>query len=242
MSYCDDVLPSDNMLESTNKIINAHTANKAVIIVGECTVDFNGRAWTYLDEGRRTVRINPSGAVVVSGTKSVKPKNWQTSDAKTEIDIDDDNHMIIRSKSSNPKEILEIRFTSVYKSIHYSPPENDVEVEGTEDDLHKKLISNPEYIENGLKILEHEKTINTGDIDLFGIDNIDNEVIIEVKRKKAQIENVDQLNRYMNTYDSDKAVRGILVAPDITESAEEYLKNYQYEFSKIDIAKIFDKK
>ena len=46
----------------------------------------------------------------------------------------------------------------------------------------------------------------------------------------------------MNTYDSDKAVRGILVAPDITESAEEYLKNYQYEFSKIDIAKIFDKK
>lgn len=242
MKYCDDVVESDNMLDSTNKIINAHSAGKAVIIVGKCIVDYNGKAWTHLDEGRRTVRINPSGAVVVSGTKSVKPKNWQTSDANTRIDIDDDNHMVIESKSSSPEEILEVRLTNIHKSIHYKPPESDVEVEGTENDLHKKLISNPEYIEDGLKILEHEKTINTGDIDLFGVDSCNNEVIIEVKRKKAQIKNVDQLNRYMNTYNSEKKLRGILVAPDITESAKEYLQNHQYEFSKIDIPEIFNRK
>jgi RecB family endonuclease NucS len=239
MDYKSDVRPEDNMEESVNKIINAHTSGDVVIIVGECTVDYSGRAWTYLDLGKRSVRINPSGAVVVSGCKSVKPKNWQPSDATTNIELDDDNDIIVNSVRKDD-ESLSIRFTNISKSIHYDPPEKEVEVEGTENDLHNKLIEEPKYIEEGMNITEHEKTIETGDIDLFGYDKDNNKVIIEVKRRKAQIKNVDQLNRYVKTYKDN--CRGVLVAPAISESADNYLDTYDYEFIRVDIAKIFDKK
>lgn len=239
MEYKSDVQPKDNIREATNKIINAHTAGEVVIIVGECTVNYNGSAWTYLDLGKRSVRINPSGAVVVSGNKSVKPKNWQTSDAKTDIKLDDDNELVIESVKNSDDSLL-IRFTNVLKSIHYDPPEKNVEVEGTENDLHNKLIENPEYIEDGLNITEHEKSVKTGDIDLFGYDENGSDVIIEVKRRKAQIKNVDQLNRYVKTYNEN--ARGLLVAPNISDSTKEYLDSYDYEFISIDISEIFDKK
>lgn len=239
MGYKEDVRPEDTLRESANKILNAHISGDVVIIVGKCTVDYNGRAWTYLDLGKRSVTINPSGAVVVNGSKSVKPKNWQPSDADTKIRMDEDGDMIIDSVRSNPDESLQIRFTDILKSIHYDPPENQVEVEGTEDDVHEELIKNPEYIEDGLDITEHEKEVETGSIDLFGFDSKENEVIIEVKTRKGQIKNIDQLNRYVTTYDSD--VRGILAAPDIADTAKDHLDSYGYEYVKINPAKMFDK-
>jgi len=72
-------------------------------------------------------------------------------------------------------------------------------------------------------------------IDLCGIDKYGNFVIIEFKRRKAGLEAVSQLKRYVDEIRKEKGekVRGILAAPDITENALKLLRESNLEFLKI---------
>ena len=229
MNYKDDVHPDDDNEVVANKLLNAHMSGDIVIVVGSCTVNYEGRAWKYLEEGKRSVVINPSGAVLVHDANNIKPANWQPKDAETSIDFDEDEDVIITSERTSPDEELQIRFTDVYKSIHYNPSDDYGEVEGTEDEMHQYIIENPSFIEEDFEVIEHEKETEFGFIDIFGIDKDKNETVIEVKRKKATMDAVDQLERYMETVNGVNK-RGILVAPSANESTVSLLEKKGYEF------------
>lgn len=229
MDYKEDVSPSDTNRKAVNKLLNAHVAGEIIILVGDCTVNYEGRAWKYLEEGRRSIVINPSGAVLVHESDNIKPANWQPKDAETDIRLDNDGDVLVESKRTSPSEELTIRFTNIHKSIHYSASTDYGEVEGTENEMHEYIINNPSFIEDGFRVLEHEKETEYGFIDVFGEDKEKNPTIIEVKRKKADMNSVDQLERYMKTIDGVKK-RGIIVAPSATDSTLSLISERGYEF------------
>lgn len=240
MDYKKDVNEEDDVVEASNKILNAHMAGDVVIIVGDCTVSYEGRGWKYLDEGKRSVIIKPSGAVLVNSPNSVQPENWQPGDAETQVEVDGGDELLISSERQNPYDSLLIRFTNVNKSLHYSPSDDeDVSVEGDENEMHEYIIDNPERIEDNFRVLEHEKETKFGDIDIFGEDTDGRSVIVEVKRRKASLDAVSQLDRYMEALE-DLFPRGVLVAPSITESGKELLNDKNYEYVRMKPTEVID--
>lgn len=220
-----------------NELINARVSNKVVIITGDCQVNYDGRAWSYTD-GKHSVIINPNGSVMVHDSESVKPKNWQPKGANTKIALDEDNEIEIKSERSNPRELLIIRFTDVEDYMVYDPSGSNLEFEGSEKDMHKYIVNNPEIISKEFVPEKMEKSIKTGDIDVFGHIN-DEPTVIEVKRKKAQQSSVGQLHRYVECFDN---ASGVLVAPDITNPALETLQdNHGYQFIKLAPTEVVDK-
>jgi len=55
----------------------------------------------------------------------------------------------------------------------------------SEEDMKKAIFLKPELTEEGFKIIEFEKKVEPGFIDVYGIDKNGNLVIIEVKRRIA---------------------------------------------------------
>ena len=221
MEYRDDIHPGDDARTAVNKIINARRSDDVVILIGDCTVNYDsGDTWAYT-EGRHSVNINPSGSVVVHHPDSVKAKNWQPKGANTNVHLDEDDEVVIESVMSNSEDSLVIRFTNLVRSVHYEPSDYDVDLRGSEKEVHRYIFNNPSVIDEKFRPEKMEKEVSTGDIDIFG--SIDGTpVVVEVKRKKGQQEDVGQLSRYCDVLDDPI---GILVAPDITRPAHQVLKD-----------------
>lgn len=236
MDYKSDVEPSDTSVEAVNKIINARQSGDVVILVGDCTINYDGRAWSYA-EGRHSVIINPSGSVVIHHSNSVKAKNWQPKGAETTVDINEDNEVVVQSVRTNPEEELNVRFTNLMKSVHYEPSGEDINLKGSEKEIHEYIYDNASVIDDHFVPEEMEKNIKTGDIDIFG--HIGERVaIVEVKRKKAQQEDVGQLRRYMDMFEN---ATGFLVAPSITQPAEDVLvEEYGFNYVQLSPSVVFD--
>jgi RecB family endonuclease NucS len=105
--------------------------------------------------------------------------------------------------------------------------------------------ANPELIEEGFKIYKRERSVDTGEIDILGVDSKNNLVVIEAKRRRASHASVHQLQRYVESVRKKKPnqkVRGILLAPAITEQARQNLHKYGFEFKRLipNISRDFD--
>jgi RecB family endonuclease NucS len=110
-----------------------------------------------------------------------------------------------------------------------------------EEDIINYICSNPEVIENGLKIIKREYEVISGSekriIDLLGIDKDSNYVVIEVKAHKAGIEVLEQILSYMHLIQKslslDKKVRGIIFANEFDEKLKEVeLSRYNISLKK----------
>ncbi len=229
MNYGTDVIDSDNINDAANKILNAHLAGNVVIICSTCVVKYKGTAESKIPPEKRTILLKPDNSLLVHSSDGIKPVNWQKSNSSIDFKIEDSTLLI---KSTHKENELSIKCFTIHKSIHYMPPEEDIKsIVGTENDMHSAIIKTPNIVEEGLHSLEHEKEIRSGSIDIYAKDKHNNSVVIEVKRRKAQLKHVDQLQRYVKTISENKNdVRGILVAPDISDSTQTELNNRNLEF------------
>ena len=106
-------------------------------------------------------------------------------------------------------------------------------IAGMETDVVNDIISNPDMVEEGVRISKREKHVKSGLIDLFGYDKDHIPVVIEVKRSLATISAVHQLRMYVNDVkrDVDEAeVRGILCAPRVPDMVKKLLADYGLEW------------
>ena len=86
-------------------------------------------------------------------------------------------------------------------------------------------------IEKGFRPTRREYQTENGFIDLMGTDSEEKLMILEFKSRKAGMNAVKQLKRYVDCFkDNKEFVRGIIVAPDITLNAKEELESLQMEF------------
>ena len=90
-------------------------------------------------------------------------------------------------------------------------------------------------IEPGLIPVQQESPLPKGHIDILARDKQGNLVVIEIKRRKAELNAVSQLKRYVEEVSKRKdcKTRGVLCAPDISENAKKMLDGYDFEFYKL---------
>lgn len=214
------------------------TADKTfLLIIGNCMIDYRGRARSILDWGERIIMIKQDGNVLVHQPVLREPVNWQPTGSKTYFSIRD-NQLILRSTHKNPPEKMKINFKNI-KLIAVTSLTDKAKliISGMESDFVNEIVSNPNVIEEGLRINKREKSVKSGSIDLFCYDKNHVPVVIEVKRSLGNISAAQQLRMYVNDVKKDvhKAkVRGILCAPKIPDMVKKLLSDYGLEWKEVE--------
>jgi len=223
------------------KFIEKYHKSKAdktlLLLIGDCMINYRGRARSFLDWGERVIMIKQDGAVLVHQPVMREPVNWQPAGSKTDFSTKDD-HLILRSHHKSPPEKMKATFRNL-KLITITSLRDKAKlvISGMETDVVNEIISNPNIVEEGLRISKREKHVKSGMIDLFGYDVNHTPVVIEVKRSLANISAVQQLRMYVNDIkkDVDEAnVRGILCAPRVPDMVKKLLSDYGLEWQEVE--------
>lgn len=222
--------------EETIEILKEGLKDKALIIItASCTVSYDGRAKSELGLGDRVIILKSDGSFLIHQSKKREPVNWQPPGCKITYTFDNDTIVLI-SVRKRPKETLKVNLSKIYM-INYILPQDyeEIKLVGSESQMaHKIFYENPEIIEKGFVPIAKEKPISSGVIDILGEDKEGNLVVLELKRRRASLDAVSQLKRYIDTLKAEnKKIRGILVAPSITENALVLLKEHSLEFKEI---------
>ncbi len=209
-----------------------------VQVNGLCSVSYQGRAKSKLDRGERLVIKKQDSALLVHGPDNYQPKNWQPEVDSFNVEIDEDtDELVLEALRSSPEEKVEIRFESVdFLMVDKLIDKSDLKIRGHEIDIHESIETDPEIVEEGLKVIERERETPAGFIDVFARDSENNYVVIEVKRN-PDYNTVLQLQRYVDEIEDDfrNNVRGILVAPKMTDKVLAYLEERDLEFVEVEM-------
>lgn len=214
-------------------IVDGSQAHHLVSIFGHCDVTFQGRATSVLEYGERLVLIKGDQSIGVHQNKLVRPINYLTN-AKITAQVVG-NTLVVVGLKTKPIESLTMTFDVVHDvKIFPMESESKLELAGSEKHLQELLAQDLSFIEPGLKPMIREAQMH-GYADIIAQDKDGNIVIVEVKRRKAGLDAVSQLHRYREKLQKLKntTIRGLLIAPGITDSAKTLLDNYGMKYHEL---------
>ncbi|MFW6008985.1 MAG: endonuclease NucS [archaeon] len=221
-------------LKESKKIIKNNIEKNNIILICNCKIDYKGRASSKIGWGERMIILKEDTTLMIHSYENRKPKNWNPSPTTTKVELND-NILKIINKRINKNETITIKINDIMMISSFNlSDDKELNLKETEEDLKKYIMKNPQSIKKDLKIIEEEKTTPFGDIDLYC--KKDNKIIIlELKRRTGGLNDVSQLNRYYNyiNKNKNKKVEGILIAPDITNSAKNLLQMYGLKFKQM---------
>ncbi len=205
-----------------------------VALFGRCTVEYEGRAASTLGPGDRLVVLKPDGTALVHTDEGQQPVNWQPPGCEHGVRVEDGT-LVLRSERPTPEELLVVRFTRIDHVVAYDGSDtSDLALTGTEADLRGRVLDEPALVEQGFEPRATERETPAGAVDIYGEDADGTAVVIELKRRRVGPDAVGQLARYVDALERDlhagRAVRGILVAPSVTDRARRLLAERGLEF------------
>ena len=221
--------------ELLNIVDSALLGGDVLTIFARCQVHYNGRAKSELGSGDRVILIKPDGSFLIHQNKKREPVNWQPPGSRVRLELRGGPRLIsIRRK---PYETLEVELEEVYMvSAFRAEDYEELFLTGSEAEMAGMIFETPELIEPGFKPLFREKQIRHGIVDILGKDSQGNLVVLELKRRRADLHAVSQLKRYVEALREEHGenVRGILVAPSLTSGARKLLEAEGLEFRKLE--------
>jgi RecB family endonuclease NucS len=223
--------------DEASEILREYLSREFTVQVnGLCSVNYQGRAKSKLDRGERLVIKKQDSALLVHGPDNYQPKNWQPEVDSFDVEVRDEALVLTASRFS-PDEKVEVFFDEISLiTVDQLVDKSDLKIAGHEVDIHESIEEDPEMIEEGLKVVERERETPAGFIDVFARDKTDNYVVIEVKRN-PDYNTVLQLQRYVDEIEDEfnGDIRGILVAPKMTDKVLDYLEDRGLEFVEVDM-------
>ncbi|PSQ21190.1 endonuclease NucS [Halobacteriales archaeon QS_9_67_17] len=209
-------------------------AGDVVSVFGRCRVAYDGRASSTLGAGDRLLLLKPDGTALVHTDEGHQPVNWQPPDCDHAATVAD-GELVVHSSRSTPDEELYVRFEAVEQVSRYAvTDESTLSVEGTEEDLRQRVLADPALVEAGFEPRATERDTPAGAVDIYGVDSDGRTVVVELKRRRVGPDAVGQLGRYVDALRRDShdgaSIRGILVAPSVTDRARELLAEEGLEF------------
>ncbi|GGM57039.1 RecB family endonuclease NucS [Halarchaeum rubridurum] len=205
-----------------------------------CEVEYDGRTSGYLGPGDRLLVAKPDGTVLVHKPANHKPVNWMPAGGTVTASVGDaSGEPVVVARRTNPRERVEVRVRETYGLTRFDADDTaEYEESGTEAEMHDYIAANPEEVEEGLRIVEHERETKYGYLDFYASDAEGTPVVIEVKRVQATLTHFDQLKRYMDLFAGDeddvdgteRAVRGMLVAPSASARVKRACRDAGLEF------------
>ena len=223
--------------EEASEILKEYLSREYTVQVnGLCTVNYTGRAASKLDRGERLLIKKQDSALLVHGPENYQPKNWQPQVDSFDVEVKDGS-LVVKALRRNPDEQVEIYFDEISLiTVDQLVDKSELKIAGHEVDIHESIEEEPEMIEEGLKVVEREKETPAGFIDVFARDSEDEYVVIEVKRN-PDYNTVLQLQRYVEEIEDEFKgdIRGLLVAPKMTDKVLDYLEERGLEFIEIEM-------
>jgi RecB family endonuclease NucS len=218
--------------KAVSLVKEALSKRKTLLIVGNCWVDYHGRASSKLEPGERIVIFKEDGSVLVHRPVGYEPVNWQppgcifqtNSSAKT---------LQIRALRRKPPECVKISFDPVYVlSVLSLVDKGEFALHASEEDMQKAILIEPSLVEEDFKPISYEKKVEPGFVDVYGEDKTGKFVVVEIKRKTASKEAALQLAKYVNAIRdlTNRDVRGILVAPNLAKGVQRLLETLGLDF------------
>ncbi|WP_224270163.1 endonuclease NucS [Haloprofundus salinisoli] len=209
-----------------------------VTLFGRCTVEYDGRAASTLGLGNRLVILKPDGAALVHTDEKRTPVNWQPPGCEHHAAVRD-GQFRIRSERTTPAETLDVRFEQVHQFSALSVTGGrDLDLQGSEEDLRQHILDDPDLVESGFLPLATERETSAGPVDIYGEDDDGAAVAVELKRRRVGPSAASQLQRYVAAlraeFGDGAAVRGILVAPSVTDRAAALLEQHDLGFVALD--------
>ncbi|WP_175060085.1 endonuclease NucS [Thermococcus sp. 2319x1] len=216
-------------------IFNRALSKEAIInIFAHCRVFYDGRAKSELGPGDRVILIKPDGSFLIHQKEKREPVNWQPPGSSVGLEVKE-GRIFLRSIRRKPREILEVELLHVYLISYFQAEDyEELALTGSEAEMADLIFENPSVIEDGFKPLFKEKPIKHGIVDVLGVDKEGNIVVLELKRRRADLHAVSQLKRYVEAMKEEhEKVRGILVAPSLTSGAKKLLEKEGLEFRRL---------
>jgi RecB family endonuclease NucS len=225
--------PDNNQL--CELLIEGLSKRTFITMISSCKVFYEGRATSRLGLGDRTIIMKADGAFIIHQDRNLEPVNWQP--PKTKVAVEYKNGLVyLRGNRRNPHETLEVEIHHCYLFSYYRGEDSkDLELAGYEADMGDLIFQKPELIEKGFRPTSREYQTPQGFIDILGKDQNGNLTILELKSRRAGVNAVKQLKRYLDCFNDNKdRVRGILVAPSVTDDAKELLLEQDMEFMEME--------
>jgi RecB family endonuclease NucS len=226
--------------EALHALADAFEDGALVTLHGRCSVEYEGRAASTLGPGDRLVVLKPDGTALVHTETGRTPVNWQPPGCEHRASVRD-GHLRVTSRRSSPDERLDVRFDRVYQlTAMDATDEGTLDLTGSEEDLREHVLDAPEVVEPGFEPVATERETAAGPVDVFGRDDDGTPVVVELKRRRVGPDAVGQLRRYVEAVRREAGdgagVRGVLVAPSVTERAADLLDGAGLEHVALDPA------
>jgi hypothetical protein len=217
---------------------DAFEREELITVFGRCTVEYEGRAESSLGPGARLLVLKPDGSALVHTGEKRTPVNWQPPGCEHVASVRD-GRLHVRSVRESPDETLDVRFERVHQFTAYDVSAgDDLDLRGSEEDLRQHLLDDPDLVADGFTPTATERETDAGPMDIFGEDDEGRPVVVELKRRRVGPSAASQLRRYVEAMErelgDDTAIRGVLVAPSITDRTADLLDEHGLEFVAID--------
>ena len=239
--------------EALWELEDAFERGDLISVFGRCTVAYEGRAASDLGAGDRLLVLKPDGAALVHTDEGRQPVNWQPPGSEHRAAVREGRLRVRSTRSSPDETLTVRFSDVHQLSAMAVTGGRDLTLHGSEEDLRTRILERPDLVEPGFEPRETERPSSAGPMDIFGVDADGTPVVVELKRRRVGPDAVGQLARYVRALreelgieaaedgtggdgegdrapdDSDPdpddapAVRGILVAPSVTDRAAERL-------------------
>src|SRR5579875_382810 len=234
-----DVTFAKNFLESA--------INESVVVIhGNVSVQYSGRASSRANLAPRIVITKPDGTLLVHESTKSMPINWQPPGSRFNVSVQESS-LVLEAFRKKDREMIVLLFQRLFYIAASNVTQGNFSFSGSESGMVDVVIRNPKVIEEGFVSARREFRTPYGSIDLIGRDKQGNQLVLEFKRRRAQLSSVSQLDRYVSyikenqdrangaarTAKRGKKVRGGVVAPSITKEALTLLNRKGYEFFKL---------
>jgi RecB family endonuclease NucS len=222
--------------ELENSIKEVLAKRKILLLIGNCWVDYKGRASSRLEPGERIVIIKEDGSVLVHRPTSYEAVNWQPPGCIFQSRVKD-GVLQVTAIRRKPTESIRIYFNHIYLlSAMKLKDTGEFLLHASEEDMQKAVLLKPSIIEEGFKPISYEKKVEPGFVDVYGIDQEGKLVVVEIKRKTAGRNAALQLSKYVKAVQGivNREVRGVLAAPNIAKGTQRLLATLGLSFKPLD--------
>jgi len=227
-----NILKNPSLKEALKIIRFGISRKKTVLIIGRCFVEYEGRASSKLELGERIVIFKPDGSALVHRTSGYAPVNWQPPGSLYRTRLVNEK-LVVRVFRKKENEVLEVFFEDILLVATLDLKDSgEFYLYASEEDMKQAILTQPEILEKGFRPIASERPVEPGFIDILGMDRNNTLTIVEIKRRPATKEAVFQLKKYVDvfTIDSERKVRGILVAPSLARGTQKTLATLGLEF------------
>ncbi|MGA2971803.1 MAG: endonuclease NucS [Candidatus Bathyarchaeia archaeon] len=228
--------------EAAEILEKAFRARSFALIIGNCRVDYEGRASSTLEWGERITMVKQDGSVLVHRPTGYEPVNWQPPKCVVKVKLNDAG-LVVSASRSQPRENVSIEFKEIRLTATGTLADSgEFALHVTEEQMKQAILTAPDLVENGLKPLQQEKSLGeAGFTDIFAEDRNGRLVVVEIKRNAASKDAVLQLERYLETLRKkvNRPLRGIVVAPELRKSAQPLLDSLKLEYVRLAPEKCF---